>query len=70
MVAIKYDYHIIRTCTKCHKEQVIEVMLEDHRAWENGKLIQVAFPYLSSDERELLISGTCGSCFVKMFPEE
>jgi hypothetical protein len=31
---------------------------------------QDAFPHLTADERELLISGTCGSCFNAMFPED
>ena len=35
--------------------------------WKGGKYIQDAMPYLSADERELLISGTCGTCFDKMF---
>jgi len=40
----------------------------DFIRWEEeGELIQNALPYLSADERELLISGICGGCFDKMF---
>jgi hypothetical protein len=38
--------------------------------WEGGALIQDALGYLTADERELLISGTCGACFDNMFPPE
>ena len=43
---------------------------DDYTSWENGELIQNAMPYLSADERELLISGTCGTCFDNMFGSE
>ena len=46
------------------------VNLHDMGRWQNGSLIQDAMPYLSADERELLISGTCGTCFDKMFGSE
>ncbi len=46
------------------------VRFEDYKAWENGKVIQDAMPYLTPGEREVLISGTCGSCFDKMFGGE
>tara|TARA_Y100000310_G_C20387451_1_gene671140 strand:+ start:362 stop:508 length:147 start_codon:yes stop_codon:yes gene_type:complete len=43
---------------------------KDFISWNNGSYIQNAMPYLSADERELLISGTCGPCFDVMFAEE
>ena len=48
----------------------MQVHVEDVTAWENGELIQNAMPYLSADEREVLISGTCGPCFDRMFGGE
>jgi hypothetical protein len=39
-------------------------------AWKEGMLIQDAMPELSADERQLLISGTCGKCWDKMFQED
>lgn len=39
--------------------------------WQGGQLVQIAFPYLSAEEREMLISGTCKECWDKMFtPDE
>ena len=55
------------TCRKCKDQVEIKVNIDDVTAWENGKLIQDAMPYLSADEREVLISGTCGPCFDKLF---
>ncbi len=55
------------TCRVCKNQVEMQVHAEDVAAWENGELIQNAMPYLSADEREVLISGTCGPCFDKMF---
>ena len=35
--------------------------------WQNGSLVQVAFPYLSPDEREFLITGLTPSEWDEMF---
>ena len=53
-------------CVQCKETQSITVENEDLANWHNGELIQDAMPYLSADEREVLISGTCGPCFDKM----
>ena len=58
------------TCQVCKNQVEMQVHVEDVTAWENGELIQNAMPYLSADEREVLISGTCGPCFDKMFGED
>lgn len=58
------------TCNRCKDQVEMKVVQGDYEAWENGKLIQDAMPYLSADEREVLISGTCGPCFDKLFGGE
>lgn len=35
----------------------VTVKLADLNRWLNGELIQVAFPYLSADEREVCMTG-------------
>ncbi len=35
--------------------------------WKAGELIQRVMPELTPDQRELLISQTCGDCFDDMF---
>ena len=58
------------TCRVCKNQVEMQVHIEDVTAWENGELIQNAMPYLSADEREVLISGTCGPCFYRLFGGE
>lgn len=55
-------------CDKCAKKLVLNIKPEDYKAWKaDKKPIQDAMPYLSSDERELLISNVCGECFDDIF---
>ena len=55
-------------CRFCNKDHSIKMSFAGHTAWTEGELIQDALPELSSGERELLISGTCGDCWDEMFP--
>lgn len=54
-------------CRDCGKEFSLAIDPADYFDWTHGKLAQRAFPYLTADERELLISGICGACFDKIF---
>lgn len=58
------------TCPFCGSTNFISVYEEDFFDWRNGVLAQEAFPYLDADERELLISGICPSCWEGMFGGE
>jgi hypothetical protein len=43
----------------------------DFSRWHHGgEKVQDVFTYLTADERELLISQTCGPCYDAMFPVE
>lgn len=57
-------------CRSCGKCAEIEVESWDWAAWRSGTLIQDAFPYLSADDRKMLISQTCDECWDNMFPAE
>ena len=57
-------------CRTCKDTHILMVNIRDAKRWRQGELIQDAMPYLTPDERELLISGTCGKCFDKMFGED
>lgn len=57
-------------CLECHRVYTFDISRGDYYDWQHGKHAQNAFPYLTADERELLISRTCGPCFDKMFPPE
>lgn len=58
---------INKQCMMCKQNVEIKVKAEDFQSWQEGAFIQNAFPYLSIDEREILISNICGTCFDKMF---
>jgi len=59
---------IHQTCRVCEKIYTLEVDLKAYNSWKTrGELIQNALPELSDGERELLISGTCESCFDMIF---
>jgi hypothetical protein len=58
----------INVCCKwCEKCYELNVSTKRFALWKKGELIQDVMPELSADERELLISGTCGECWDKMF---
>ena len=65
-----------RKCLVCGEYATIEVTEEQAervRAWASGqdsRFIQDALPFLNKAEREILLSGTHGECFERMFPPE
>jgi len=63
------DLKIWRTCIECDQRVEIRVHGADYDKWRRGGLIQQVMPYLSAGEREILISGICGTCFDKLIPE-
>ena len=67
MVALHRNDMIQAVCLHCKKSSELAVNKQDIIDWTGGKYIQDALPYLSSDDRELLISGTCGKCWEDMF---
>jgi hypothetical protein len=54
----------------CGESRTLEVPAEGFERWQAGELIQNAMPELSADDREQLISGTCGACWDRLFPSE
>jgi hypothetical protein len=57
-------------CDGCHDQHAIAFNKEDYEAWQAGELIQNAMPYVIMDDRELMISHLCPSCFNDLFGEE
>jgi len=55
------------SCNICGIVYHLFVHSDDIERYGQGDLVQDAFPYLSANERELIISHTCGSCFDKIF---
>lgn len=58
-------------CRVCGKKYDITFDDKDmNRYLFKAANIQNAFPYLTDDERELILSGICGHCYDEMWPEE
>ena len=60
---------IITRCPFCGHAHEVEVNEMDYWDWEDGMCAQDAFPYLSADEREMLITGICPTCWERTFSE-
>lgn len=58
---------IVTVCPICNCINEITVREADVLLWNEGALVQDAFPYLSADEREMLISGICPDCWETLF---
>lgn len=56
-----------RPCIRCNETSTITVDADAHRRWTSGELIQDAFPDMTADNRELLISGIHPACWDSMF---
>ena len=61
---------IQRVCPICHQLQTIEVENNQYNRWMAGENIQIAFPNLTPNQREILISGICPKCWDNIFPDE
>lgn len=55
------------SCTDCKKVITLKFTLAQFLEWQEGVVIQQCMPHLSANEREIIISGICGSCYDAMF---
>jgi hypothetical protein len=70
-MANNLDDHCKVQCRMCHHIYSIMYNREDMVNWLSGSgFIQDIMSYLTDGERELLISGTCSTCFDKIFPPD
>ena len=51
------------TCPLCGEKKIVYVEEKDYYNYIAGMPVQIAFPYLSADDRERLITGICTRCF-------
>ena len=61
------EVSVVTRCPICGRGNEVEVNEMDYLDWQDGVLAQVAFPYLSANEREMLISGVCPTCWNNVF---
>ena len=59
-----------RCCPWCGKLASVEVPTPAFRRWQSGVPVQSAFPTLTPDQREVLVSGTHPACWAKLFPDD
>ena len=60
-----------KQCMLCSTPPTLMVLdTEGYTKWRAGTFIQVAFPTMSADLREVLISGTHGKCWNDAFADE
>ena len=65
---IERSTKIISQCVHCGARKEIMVNIGDFILWESGKShINQCLSYLDRDEREMLISQTCGDCWINIF---
>jgi hypothetical protein len=60
------DIELSVNCINCEESSVFKVGESDFTAWKSGKKIDLAFPYLTVEERETVCSLVCGTCFDTM----
>lgn len=65
------DIYVDR-CIHCGRDVAFEVDATKLNKWyePNRPHVQHLFPELTSEQREFMISKTCGPCFDAMFAEE
>jgi hypothetical protein len=56
-----------KTCSVTGQRYSVTVPIEAYEAWRNGMVAQQAFPMLSADEREFLISGNTPAEYERIF---
>ena len=54
---------IIKKCPFCHKDSEILLNADDLAKWRKGYLVQQAFPYLKTDDREMIVTGSHTECW-------
>jgi len=59
-----------RPCSVCGNSSEIQVVESDLKRWQGGEHVQNVFPWMSADDRELLISGTHPACWDDMWRED
>ena len=56
------------TCRRCGKFESFEASPDKLQSWLRKEiLVQDAFPDIPASTREMLVSGTCGTCWKDMF---
>lgn len=63
-------YVLVKDCPFCGKDSRVQVPGPGLWAWEHGAFAQVAFPTLTAEQREQVITGTHPECWNKYLGDE
>ena len=59
-----------KTCSVCDEYELWVLDRVAVEKWQAGEYLERAFPNMSIEDREILISGTHAACWDKLFPGE
>ena len=59
-----------KTCSVCDEYELWVLDRVAVEKWKAGEYLERAFPNMSIEDREILISGTHPACWDKLFPKE
>ncbi len=62
-VAPEFDTIYAVKCRMCGSVNLVSLVESDFNKWKQGQVIQKALPYLDVNQRELLMTQICGTCF-------
>lgn len=62
--------HITPACLVCGQKSKIKLDSDQLRKYTSGARVQDAFPRMGAPERELVLTGTHGSCWDKVMPDD
>jgi hypothetical protein len=57
---------IFRVCPQCRKDSAVDVLITEFNSYQDGALVQDAFPSLNADEREVVKTGIHPACWDEM----
>ena len=64
----RYAYNI--PCPVCKNKTTVEIPGDALFRYRRGAYIQNAMPMLDDAQREILMTGICGSCWINMFSDD
>lgn len=59
-----------KDCPFCGQDNGIEVDMASYEKWQGGAFVQNAFPTLTAEEREVLVSGSHADCWDEAYDDE
>lgn len=65
-----YITYVTPPCMVCGVETEMQLLAHSYAKWAAGVFVQDAFPSMSADEREMIITGTHPNCWDMIIPSD